>query len=153
MATDRSGTARLLSVLARMIAAALTIAMGTIHLVLWFDGYHDIPLIGVLFLLNSIGAGLLALALLAAPDRVLALVAVLGAVFTAGTLGALVLSLTTGLLGYREIPGIPIINITLAVESAGALVLAALAAVHPPAKSTGGTTSRRKRRVRRGSGR
>lgn len=128
---DRPVMARLFLFLARLIAAGLTIAMGAIHLVLWFDGYRDIQVIGVLFLLNSIGAGLLTLALLAAPTRLLAIVAVLGAVFTAGTLGALVLSLTTGLFGYREILGIPVINITLVVESAGTLVLAGLAAHRP----------------------
>lgn len=128
---NRPIMARLFPVLARVIAAGLTVAMGAIHLVLWFDGYGDIPVIGVLFLLNSIGAGVLTLALLAAPTRMLALVAVLGAVFTAGTLGALVLSLTTGLFGYREILGIPIINTTLVVESAGTLILAALAAHRP----------------------
>lgn len=131
MVINRPVRARLFPVLIRVIAAGLTIAMGAIHLVLWFDGYRDIPVIGVLFLLNSIGAGLLTLALLAAPTRMLAMVAILGTLFTAGTLGALVLSLTTGLFGYREILGIPVINVTLVVESAGTLVLAALAAHRP----------------------
>jgi hypothetical protein len=39
--------------------------MGWIHLQLCVDGYRELPVIGVLFLLNASGAGALALVLLA----------------------------------------------------------------------------------------
>lgn len=61
----RSMTAALLAL--RLVGAGLTAAMAAIHLHLWAGGYQDLATIGVLFLLNAIGGGLLALALLAAP--------------------------------------------------------------------------------------
>lgn len=111
----------------RVAGALLTAAMGGIHLVLWFDGFRDIPIIGVLFLLNAIGAAVLAVALVAVPRGQLATVAGLAALFTAGTLAGLVVSLTVGLFGVREFLGAPLVPTTLVVESVGTVVLAALA--------------------------
>lgn len=111
----------------RVVGALLTAAMGGIHLVLWFDGFRDIAIIGVLFLLNAAGAAVLAVALVAVPRRLLAAVAGLAALFTAGTLAGLVVSLTVGLFGVREFLGAPLVPTTLIVETAGTLVLAALA--------------------------
>ncbi|MBT2509042.1 hypothetical protein J7I98_24760 [Streptomyces sp. ISL-98] len=111
----------------RLVSAALTVAMAAIHLYLWDDGYRDLETIGVLFLLNGIGGGLLALALLAAPTRYIGVVAVLGALFTAGTLAALVVSLTTGLFGFEETLDAELVKPTIAVESAGIVALTALA--------------------------
>lgn len=113
--------------LLRVAGAILSAAMAGIHLYLWVDGYRDIPIIGLLFLLNAIGGGLLALALLVVTDRPLGLVAAVGAVFTAGTLAALIVSLTVGLFGLRETLQVPYVLSTLVVESLGTVVLAALA--------------------------
>lgn len=124
----------------RLVSAALTAAMAAIHLYLWDDGYRDLETIGVLFLLNGIGGGLLALALLAAPTRYVGVPAVLGALFTAGTLAALVVSLTTGLFGFEETLDAELVRPTIAVESAGIVALTALALL----------ARRRRRRQRRG---
>ncbi|NMH99426.1 hypothetical protein HF526_19215 [Pseudonocardia sp. K10HN5] len=116
----------------RVVGAALTVAMGWIHLQLWFDGFRDVRIIGVLFLLNAVGAAVLAVALLVVRFGRLAPVAALGALFTAGTLAALVVSLTVGLFGVREVIDAPLVPATLAVEAAGtvALALTAYAARH-----------------------
>jgi hypothetical protein len=131
-ANGRSGTAPLAGTgaalrLGRVVGALLTAAMGVIHLVLWFDGFRDVPVVGVLFLLNAVGAAVLAVVVLMAPGRLLAAVAGLGALFTAGTLAALIVSLTVGLFGVREFISAPLVPTTLVVESLGTVVLAALA--------------------------
>jgi hypothetical protein len=110
----------------RLAAAGLTAAMAAIHLHLWNEGYRNLATIGELFLVNGIVGGLLALVLLVAAVRWLGAVAALGALFTAGTLGALVLSLTSGLFGFTESVDAPWVTTTIAVEAAGALVLAAI---------------------------
>lgn len=113
----------------RLAGVGLTVAMAWIHLYLYADqGYQDIPRIGVLFLLNGIGGGLLALLLLGTPNRFLAPLSALGALFTAGTLGGLVISLTRGLFNVKETLDTPWVPETIWVESAGVLVLAAVAA-------------------------
>ncbi|WKX69317.1 hypothetical protein [Streptomyces sp. XD-27] len=123
MATDRAVVLTAL----RLTGAGLTAAMGAIHLHLWDDGYRDLRWIGVLFLLNAIGAGLLAVALLAVPTRYLAVAAALGALFTAGTLAGLFISLTSGLLGFHESLAAPLVKPTIVVEATGCLTLAMLA--------------------------
>lgn len=115
-----------MTLLLRLTAVALTAAMAAIHLHLWADGYRDIETIGVLFLLNGIIGCALAAALLVAPARLLGAVAAATALFTAGTLGALVLSLTTGLFGFEESLDADLVVPTLAVETAGVVVLAGL---------------------------
>jgi hypothetical protein len=112
---------------ARLLGVGLTIAMGWIHLRLWVDGFREVPVIGPLFLLNAIGAAVLAAALLAVPARLLSTVATVSAVFTAGTLAGLVLSLTVGLFGVHETLQVPFVSATLVVESAGVFVLVLIA--------------------------
>lgn len=111
----------------RAVSGVLVAAMGVIHLYLWVDGFRDVPVIGTLFLVNAVGGLLLAVALLGAPGRTVVAVAVLAAVFTAGTLGALFLSLTVGLFGFQESFGGPMMSMTIIVESAGVVALLALA--------------------------
>ncbi|MBB4986529.1 MULTISPECIES: hypothetical protein [Streptomyces] len=125
MVTDR--TRRTAVLLLRLVAAGLTATMGAIHLSLWADGYRDLATIGPLFLLNGIVGCLLAVALLVTPYRWVALVATATALFTAGTLGALFLSLTTGLFGFEESTDAELVRPTLAVETAGIVVLTTLA--------------------------
>lgn len=116
-----------LQVAGLLLGAALTAAMGWIHLRLWLDGYREIPVIGTLFLLNTIGAGFLVAALAAVPARLRSAAAAITAVFTAGTLAGLILSLTVGLIGVHESLQIPFVPTTVVVESAGVLVLTATA--------------------------
>jgi hypothetical protein len=113
----------MLIVAGRLLGVGLTIAMGWIHLQLWVDGFRDVPVIGTLFLLNAIGAVVLSGALLIVPARLLSAAAMVTAVFTAGTLAGLILSLTVGLFGVRESLQVPFVPATLIVESAGVLVL------------------------------
>ena len=111
-----------------MVGPGLTAALGWIHLYLWANGYSDTPTIGVLFLLNGIGAAVLTIALLGSPARLLEVVSGLAALFTAGALAALIGSLTVGIFGFWEYLGDPYVVVSLVVESAGVVVLAGLAA-------------------------
>ncbi len=113
----------------RSAAAGLTAAMGAIHLALWADGYRDLATVGSLFLLNGVLGCLLVVALLLTPYRRLAPVATATALFTAGTLGALFLSLTTGLFGFEESADAELVRPTIAVEAVDVLVLTTLAVV------------------------
>ena len=85
--------------IARLAAATFVFAGGYIHFDLWRDGYRAIEYIGPLFVANAVVSAVLMLALLVRPD---VRVAVAGAVFSVGSLIALVLSRTTGLLGFTE---------------------------------------------------
>ena len=84
---------------AGVFAGIMLAAGGFIHLVLWQDGYQGIPYIGTLFVANVVASAVIALALVATGDRRVALAA---AVLAVASLGALVLSRTTGLLGFTE---------------------------------------------------
>ena len=88
-----------IAALLRAACAALLAWIGYIHLHLWLEGYRQIPTDGPLFLLDAIAAFVLAAVLLAWP-RPLAGLAAAG--YTASTIGALVISLTVGLFGFRE---------------------------------------------------
>jgi hypothetical protein len=85
--------------IARFAAATFVLAGGYIHFDLWRDGYRAIEYIGPLFVANAVVSVLLVVALLLRPD---ARVAVAGVVFSVGSLIALVLSRTIGLLGFTE---------------------------------------------------
>lgn len=138
----------------RLAGAGLVAAMAGIHLHLWNTGYRDITTIGGLFLLNGIVGGLLALALLLTPARRLGITAALGALFTAGTLGALVISLTSGLFGFKEFIDAPWVQTTIAVESAGIVVLAGLALLAGvvPRRTARGEVPERTEEVRKTGG-
>lgn len=111
----------------RLAGAGLTATMAAIHLRLWAEGYRDLDTIGPLFLLNGVVGILLALALLITPLRRLGPVAAVTALFTAGTLGALFLSLNATLFGFGESIDAELVRPTLYVETAGVVVLATLA--------------------------
>lgn len=113
-------------VVGQLASAAFLLAMGAIHLYLRFHGTGG--LLGMLFVLNAIGAVVLAVAVLVARGRALPLAALLGLVFMAGTLLALVLSLTTGLFGIRSSLDLELAPTTLVVESIGTIVLLATTA-------------------------
>ena len=75
------------------------LAVGAIHLYLYFDYFHRVATIGTLFLLNA-AAALLIAAWVAGRDRLAPLVA--GLLFSAGTLAAFFASVAVGLFGYHE---------------------------------------------------
>jgi hypothetical protein len=114
--------------LVQIVGAGLLLAMAGIHFYLWLkDGYRDVMPIGPLFLVNTAGGVVLAVALFAAPKRYFAIVALLSALFDAGTLGALLLSLTSsGLFGFQESIQAPLATTTIWVEAIGVVVLVVL---------------------------
>jgi hypothetical protein len=111
----------------RALSGVLLLTMGGIHLYLVLTGFGG--LLGVLFVLNAIGGVVLAIAMIAAPRRFLPLASVLGLLFMAGTLLALVLALTVGLFGIHEQLGTQLVPTTLIVESIGTIVLAVTTAL------------------------
>jgi len=118
-----AGPSGLLSpIIWRILSALSLLAMGGIHLYLVFDEVGG--LLGVLFVLNAIGGLLLAIAMLAAPRRLLPVASVLSLLFMLGTLLALVLALTVGLFGITETIDFTLVPTTLVVESIGTIVLA-----------------------------
>jgi predicted lipoprotein with Yx(FWY)xxD motif len=111
------------TVLLRVAGAGLLIAAGAIHLDLYLTGYRTIPTIGWLFLLQVIAAFGLGLAVLATgggPVLAGRLAAAAGAGFALATLGGYLLSVWTGLFGFREVR-------TTAGLAAGVIEVAAFA--------------------------
>lgn len=122
---------RAVTLAVRIVGAALLVTMGVIHLKLWFDGYRSVPWIGPLFLANAVLGALAALAVLLTPTRWFGWISLLSGLLMLGTLGGLLLSLTVGLFGFYETMSAPLVVPTIAVESAGFVVLVgyAIAAV------------------------
>jgi predicted lipoprotein with Yx(FWY)xxD motif len=129
------------AVVLRVVGSGLLIATAAIHLDLYLTGYRTIPTIGWLFLLQVIAAFGLGLAVLAIPRRLAAgmlasrLAAAAGAGFVLATLGGYLLSVWTGLFGFKEVRT----GVGLAaglVEVAAFVTLAALVLAPAPAKAT-----------------
>ena len=116
-------SAGLLSPMAwRILSAVALLVMGGIHLFLVFDGVGGV--LGVLFVLNAVGSLVLAIAVVAAPRRLLPVASVLSLLFIAGTLLALILALTVGLFGITETLSFTLVPTTLVVEPIGIVILA-----------------------------
>jgi hypothetical protein len=111
---------RATALLLRLGCAALLGWIGYIHLHLWLEGYRHIPTNGPLFLLDAVAGLVLAALLLARPRP---LTGVLAAAYTAATLGALLISLTVGLFGFRESISASYVSQTLAIEAITVLAL------------------------------
>src|SRR6201990_2856703 len=123
------------AVVLRVAGSGLLIATAAIHLDLYLTGYRTIPTIGWLFLLQVIAAFGLALAVLAIPRRFVTLsrlAAAAGAGFALATLGGYLLSVWTGLFGFKEVRTGAGIAAGL-VEVAAFAVLAALTLAPAPA--------------------
>jgi hypothetical protein len=116
-----SMTRRVLTTLALVVGAALVATTGAIHLHLWASGYRTIPTIGPLFLFQGIAGAALAVVLVAW-RRLAAVVAAAG--FMVATIGGLLLSVYVGLFGFTDTLSAPFAGLSLAVECAGAVVLA-----------------------------
>jgi predicted lipoprotein with Yx(FWY)xxD motif len=84
----------------RVTGAGLLAATAAIHLDLYLTGFRNIPTIGPLFLLQVIAGFVLAAAVLATGNPV---VAALGAGFALATLAGYLLSVWVGLFGYTEV--------------------------------------------------
>ena len=126
-----SGGHPVVALLLRLGCAALLAWIGYIHLHLWQEGYRQIPTNGPLFLLDAAAGFVLAAVLLAWPRP---LTGLLAAGYTASTLGALIISLTVGLFGFRESISASYVAQSLTIETITVLALigwTALAAGHP----------------------
>ena len=111
---------RAAALLLRLTGAALLAWIGYIHLHLWAEGYRQIPTDGPLFLLDAVAGFALAAALLVWPRP---LAGLLAAGYTAATLGALLLSLSVGLFGFRESISASYVTQSLALETIALLGL------------------------------
>ncbi len=87
------------SALGRGVAAAGVLLSADVHLVLYFDGFSDIKVIGPAFMLNAIGGFVIGLAVLIW-HHWLPLLAAIG--FGVATLAAFYISATVGLFGVHE---------------------------------------------------
>jgi predicted lipoprotein with Yx(FWY)xxD motif len=125
------------TVILRVAGSGLLITTAAIHLDLYLTGYRTIPTIGWLFLLQVIAAFGLGLAVLAIPRRLVLpsrLAAAAGAGFALATLGGYLLSVWTGLFGFKEVRTGAGIAAGL-VEVAAFATLAALALAPAPTKA------------------
>jgi hypothetical protein len=85
--------------LGRIALALLVGAAGAIHLYLYFDYFHRVHVVGVLFLVNAAAGLVLGAALLVRRDTFLLLAA---GGYAVGTLVGFVVSTRWGLFGYHE---------------------------------------------------
>ena len=114
------------ALLLRLCCVALLAWIGYIHLHLWQEGYRHIPTNGPLFLLDAVAGFVLAAVLLTWPRPLAGLVS---AGFVAGTILALVISLTVGLLGFNESISAYYVVLALVVESITLVILLAWTAL------------------------
>jgi hypothetical protein len=121
----------------RHLGAFATLVVGAVHLQQYADFIADVPTIGVLFLLNGLGAGVLAIAL--ATRR--APLGALGAIaLSAGALVAVLISMTDGgLFDYTEPTFRTAVVIAMAAEAAAIVLLVAYLAARrkAPAAAAG----------------
>jgi hypothetical protein len=115
--------------LLRVAGAVLLIGIAVVHARLWSDGYRSLDVIGPLFIVNAVGATVLAIAVLLAPLRYLALVALAGAALAAGTAAGLLLTTQVEVFGFKESLEAPDAVLSLWLEGAATVVLLALAAL------------------------
>ena len=137
-ATPATGGRRAAALLLRLACAALLAWIGYVHLHLWAEGYRQIPTDGPLFLLDAVAGLLLATVLLvwARP-----LTGLLAAGYTAATLGALLLSLSVGLFGFKESISAAYVTQSLTLET---VTLLALLGWTVRAAATRGPSARRR---------
>ena len=131
------------AVILRVAGSGLLIATAAIHLDLYLTGYRTIPTIGWLFLLQVIAAFGLGLAVLAIPSRFAIasrLAAAAGAGFALATLGGYLLTVWTGLFGFKEVRTTAGI-VAGVVEVVAFVVLAALALAPAPATAPADDTA------------
>ena len=107
----------------RYLGALATIVAGGVHLQQYADFIHDVPTIGVLFLLNGAGAGAVAILL---ATRHAALGAAGGIALSVGAIISIVISMTAeGLFGYTEPTFRTPVAISVIAEAAAIVLLLA----------------------------
>ena len=107
----------------RYLGALATIVVGAVHLQQYADFIADVPTIGVLFLLNALGAGVLAVMLVTRR----AIVAAVGAIgLSAAALVSLTISMSEGgLFDYIEPAFRQAVVVSVAAEVAAIVLLGA----------------------------
>ena len=126
----------------RVLGAALLAGNGWVHWHLDDLGYATVPTIGPLFRLDGVAAVVLAVAVLLTPLRWWRLACAAGALMQLGTLAALGLSLTVGVLGFRETLDAPDLVPSVIVEACGFAVLVIGALVRSPSGARAGERTR-----------
>ena len=120
----------------RILGALAVLAVGAVHLQQYASGYHAVPTIGPLFLLNGIAASIIGVALLVPVERWLpsliadAAVGLLGAgavMIAIGALIALFISEASSLFGFSESGYDSAIVTAIAAEAATILLLVPVA--------------------------
>ena len=111
----------------RYLGALATLVVGAVHLQQYADFIADVPTIGVLFLLNGLGAGVLAI-MLVTRGAVVGAVGALG--LSASALVSLMISMSDrGLFNYIEPAFRPAVVVSVAAEVAAIVRLLAYLAV------------------------
>ena len=105
----------------RILGGIVLLAIAGIHLFLVFDGVGGV--LGVLFILNSIAAIVLAIAIFALRGALVKFVVVLSLLFIVASLVSLLMALTVGLFGIHETWTFTLVPETIIVEAIGIVVL------------------------------
>jgi hypothetical protein len=114
----------------RVLGAVATLVVGVVHLQQYADFIHDVPTIGVLFLLNAAGAGAVAVML---ATRRATLGALGGIALSAGAIVSIAISMSAGgLFDYTEPTLRAPVAIAVAAEAAAILLLVAYLLVRRP---------------------
>ncbi len=121
MGAGRRPTAPLASLII-VAGAGLLMASAIIHLHLWAGGYRNISTIGPLFFVQGVFGIMLALAI-AIIRRIS--VAMLGALYAAGTIAALYAAVHIGLFGYRTTMNADWATTSVIIELIAVVLLAA----------------------------
>jgi hypothetical protein len=118
--------------LMRRVGVIAILVTGGVHLQQYVSGYHSIPTIGPLFLLNAIGSAVVAVGLLIPIERWLGaravgLLALAGVAIGVGSLIALLIAETSTLFGFSEGALETVMWIAIVAEAAAVLVLTPVA--------------------------
>lgn len=121
----------------RRLGALALLVVGGVHLQQYLTGYSVVPTIGALFILNAIGAAVVAAGLLAPIDRLLTdrraylttgMLSTVGVTIAVGSLVALFISESQPLFGFMEGGYSTPIVIAIAAEAITTILLVPVAA-------------------------
>ena len=139
----------------RRLGAITLLIVGAVHLQQYIaDDYSVLPTIGPLFLLNAIGAGIVAIGLLAPIERMLGdrladlaagLLTVLALAIAVGSLVALFIAESQPLFGFMESGYDTPILIAIVAEALTTILLVPVAARHVQAAASGDRPPRSRR--------
>jgi hypothetical protein len=108
----------------RLLAVALLLAEGAVHLQQVEGPLKAVPTINTLFVLNAVGAAIVALVLAGSRERVAVLAALAGLSLTLTALVSLAISRASTLFAYSEPMLRPAVTLAALVEFAAVLALA-----------------------------